>query len=157
MRFSECHTGGRSVVHPLSAYAGGAKDGVSGSPPEPEVTPRPRRRFFSAAYKAALLAELDECPGGEIGAILRREGVYSSSVAVWRKQRRAGQLAAAKRGPKPLVPVQPSLENGEAQQLRRENRRLKRELETAHLIIDIQKKAAMLLGISMNDDESSLD
>jgi transposase-like protein len=116
--------------------------------------PRPRRRNFSPAYKAALLAELDNCPAGEIGAILRREGVYSSSISVWRKQRGDGQLGTAKRGPKALVPVKPSPANSETQQLRRENRRLKRELETALLAIDIQKKVALLMEINRRTDES---
>jgi transposase-like protein len=100
------------------------------------------------------LAELDGCQFGETGAILRREGVYSSSVAVWRKQRDAGQVSAAKRGPKPLVPVPVSPANSESQQLRREVGRLKRELETAHLIIDIQKKLTMLMETKRNDDGS---
>jgi transposase-like protein len=121
------------------------------------VTPIPRRRNFSPAYKAALLAELDNCPAGEVGAILRREGVYSSSISTWRQQRRDGQLGTAKRGPKALVPVKPSAANSEAQQLRRENRRLKRELETALLAIDIQKKLAQLMEISRRNDESLAD
>jgi len=151
MRFSEYHPRGRSLDHQLSTHAGG---GASGSPPDPEVTPRPRRRNFTAAYRAALLAELDGCQFGETGAILRREGVYSSSVAGWRKQRDAGQVSAAKRGPKPLVLVPVSPANSESQQLRREVGRLKRELETAHLIIDIQKKLTMLMETKRNDDGS---
>ena len=138
----------------LPTHAGGTVAGVSGSPPDPEVTPRPRRRNFSPAYKAALLAELDNCPAGEAGAILRREGVYSSSISTWRQQRRDGQLGAAKRGPKALVPVKSSAANNEAQLLRRENRRLKRELETALLAIDIQKKVALLMEINRRTDES---
>jgi transposase-like protein len=100
---------------------------------------------------------LDDCPAGEVGAILRREGVYSSSISVWRKQRGDGQLGTAKRGPKALVPVKSSAANSEAQQLRRENRRLKRELETALLAIDIQKKLAQLMEISRRNDESLAD
>ena len=133
------------------AYAGGTNVEVSGSPPDPEVTPKPRRRTLTAAYKAALLAELDDCGPGESGAILRREGIYSSSISEWRKLRRAGQLVATKRGPAPLVSVKQHPENKE---LLRENRRLKRELETAHLIIDIQKKVAMLMEANRNDDDS---
>jgi len=98
---------------------------------------------------------LDNCPAGEVGAVLRREGVYSSSISVWRKQRGDGQLGTAKRGPKALVPiVKPSPANSETQQLRRENRRLKRELETALLAIDIQKKVALLMEINRRTDES---
>jgi transposase-like protein len=100
---------------------------------------------------------LDNCPAGEVGAILRREGVYSSSISVWRQQRRDGQLGTAKRGPKALVPVKSSTANSETQQLRRENRRLKRELETALLAIDIQKKVALLMEINRRNDESLPD
>jgi transposase-like protein len=101
---------------------------------------------------------LDNCQNGEVGAILRREGVYSSSVAVWRKQRRTGQLGTAKRGPpKALVPINPSFANGETQQLRRENRRLKRELETALLAIEIQKKVTLLMDLHRRNDESLPD
>ena len=134
----------------MPAYAGGAGIEASGSPPDPEVTPKPRRRTLTASYKAALLAELDGCGPGEVGAILRREGIYSSSISEWRRLRRAGQLVATKRGPAPLVPVKQHPENKE---LLRENRRLKRELETAHLIIDIQKKVAMLMEAKRNEDE----
>jgi transposase len=132
-------------------------DGVAlASPPDLEVTPRPRRRSFTAAYKAALLAELDGCQHpGEIGAILRREGVYSSSVAKWRQQRRDGVLATAKRGPPARRPAQKPADD-EARALRRENAKLRRELEKARIIIDIQKKVATLLGIdpAESDDES---
>ncbi len=128
---------------------------VLGSPPDPEVTPRPRRRTFSASYKAALLAELDNCSAGEIGAILRREGVYSSSISEWRQQRRDGRLGMAKRGP-PKTQA-PSGTAGEAQELRRENRRLKRELETALLAIEIQKKVALLMDLHRCSEESLSD
>jgi len=128
------------------------------SPPDLEVTARPRRRSFTTAYKAALLAELDACQHpGEIGAILRREGVYSSSVAKWRQQRRDGVLAAVKRGPPAArtVPAKPAVDD-EARALRRENAKLRRELEAARLAIDIQKKVAALMEINLtgSDDES---
>jgi transposase-like protein len=101
---------------------------------------------------------LDNCAPGEVGAILRREGVYSSSISTWRQQRRDGQLGTAKRGPKALVPVKSDpANNSEAQQLRRENRRLKRELETALLAIEIQKKLSQLMEIHRRNDEFSSD
>jgi len=106
-----------------------------------EVTARPRRRSFTAAYKAALLAELDACQHpGEIGAILRREGVYSSSVAKWRQQRRDGVLTTVKRGPPGRTAPTKSVGDDETRALRRENARLRRELEAARLAVDIQKK-----------------
>jgi len=151
MRFSEDYPRRQLVVDKRPAYAGETGAVASGSFPNPEVAPKPRRRTLSAAYKAALLAELDACGPGEAGAILRREGIYSSSISEWRKQRRDGSLMAAQRGPKPLVPVQAPTENKE---LLRENRRLKRELETAHMIIDIQKKLSMLMEARKSNDES---
>jgi transposase len=121
------------------------------------VAARPRRRSFTAAYKAALLAELDGCQHpGEIGAILRREGVYSSSVAKWRQQRRDGVLASVKRGPPTRIGQAQSAGDDEARALRRENAKLRRELEAARLAIDIQKKVAALMEIKLtgSDDGS---
>ncbi len=139
------------------SIAVGGDDGVAlPSPPDLEVTARPRRRSFTAAYKAALLAELDACQhSGDIGAILRREGVYSSSVAKWRQQRRDGVLAAVKRGPPArTAPAKPAGDD-EPRALRRENAKLRRELEAARLAIDIQKKVAALMEIDRtgSDDE----
>ena len=111
----------------------------------------------AVAYKAALLAELDACHHpGEIGAILRREGVYSSSVAKWRQQRRDGVLASVKRGPPTSTAPAKSAGDDEARVLRRENAKLRRELEAARLAIDIQKKVAALLAIELtgSDDGS---
>ena len=139
------------------SIAVGGDDAVAlPSPPDLEVTARPRRRSFTAAYKAALLAELDGCQHpGEIGAILRREGVYSSSVAKWRQQRRDGVLASVKRGPPARTAPAKSAGDEETRALRRENAKLRRELEAARLAIDIQKKvsALMAVGLTGNDDE----
>lgn len=119
-----------------------------------EVTARPRRRSFTAAYKAALLAELDGCQHpGEIGAILRREGVYSSSVAKWRQQRRDGVLASVKRGPPARIAPAQSAGDDEARALRRENAKLRRELEAARLAIDIQKKVVALMEIKLTGSD----
>ena len=119
--------------------------------PDPEVLERPFRRKFTAAYKLEIVEAADRCSElGEIGALLRREGLYSSQLSSWRGQRKAGQLQALaddKRGRKPLIPaaVQEELE-----QLRRVNQRLLRQVKQAELIIDIQKKASQLLGVSLN-------
>jgi len=111
---------------------------------ETEVVVKPKRRQHSAEYKLRILRELDECDGkGEIGAILRREGLYSSLISKWREQREKGSLnglSGQKRGPK----VDPNA--AELARLQRENKRLKEQLERAELIIEVQKKVARLMG-----------
>jgi transposase-like protein len=112
--------------------------------PDPEVVPGAKRRRFSAAYKLRILQEVDACTQhGEIGALLRREGLYSSHLSKWRQQRDAGRLYDKKRGPK----ADPQAT--ELARLRRENERLRRELEKAELIIDVQKKLSQVLGLTM--------
>lgn len=115
----------------------------SGMTPDPEVPERAARRRFTAEYKLKILAELDKAPSGEIGAILRREGLYSSLVTTWRSQRKEGSLAGLtqrRRGPKP-DPL--AKENAK---LRKENEKLRRDLDNARLVIDVQKKVSRLLG-----------
>ena len=124
-----------------------------------EMSDRPRRRTFTAQTKLRVLAETDGVADvGGIGAILRREGLYSSTLTDWRRQRDSGALGAltpAKRGPKSAV--QNPLA-GELAQAKRENARLGRRLEHAEAIIEIQKKVAALLGIPLatpdSDDKS---
>ena len=113
--------------------------------PEPEVEPKAKRRRFSAAHKARILSEIDRSPG-QTGAILRREGLYSSHLSKWREQRDAGTLKALgkKRGPKGK-----SEEQRELEKLRRENVRLQRELEKAQILISAQKKLAEILGVDL--------
>ena len=109
-----------------------------------EVVAKAKRRQYSAEYKLRILRELDECQGkGEVGALLRREGLYSSLVSKWREQQERGSLnglAGQRRGPK----VDPNA--AELARLQRENQRLKEELERAELIIEVQKKVAQLVG-----------
>jgi transposase len=120
----------------------------------PELSPRPQRRTFSAAAKLRILEETDRAADtGGIAAILRREGLYSSALTDWRRQRDAGAFEALKplrRGPKP-VPAQP--EGAALGQLRRENAGLRQRLEHAEAIIGIQKKVAALLGMPMATPE----
>lgn len=112
--------------------------------PETEVVARPKRRRFSAAYKLRILDEADRCTEpGAIGALLRREGLYSSNLTTWRRQRERGELAGAKPGRKPT-----SDEAKERKRLERENQRLKRKLEQAETIIEVQKKLSQLLGLT---------
>jgi len=115
--------------------------------PIPRWPPR-RRRQFTSAERTRILSAADACKvPGEIGALLRREGIYSSLLATWRKQRALAQrsaLESQKRGPKadPLL----AQKQGMAQ-LTRDNERLRRQLAQAHTIIDVQKKVCSLLGL----------
>jgi transposase-like protein len=124
----------------------------NGKAPDPEVSARPRRRTFTAEYKVRILNETDHAKDGEIGKVIRREGLYSSHLAEWRKERERGTLSALskKRGPKPKK--DPLADENE--RLKRENARLKKQLAQAEVIIDVQKKVASLLGIPLNTPES---
>lgn len=128
---------------------GGRRPTVVPAPhaPSSELSDRPQRRRFTVADKLRVLAATDDAAGtGEIGAILRREGLYSSTLTDWRRQREAGTLHAltpVKRGPK-TMPVNPLAEK--LADLERENARLTRQLARAEAIIDLQKKVASLLG-----------
>ena len=120
--------------------------------PDPEVTDRPRRRSFTAAYKLSILRELDACTDpSQAGAVLRREGLYSSNIWDWRQKREAGELLALSPGKKgrPEKPVNPL--TPEVARLERENRRLQEELRKARLIIDVQKKLSEILQIPLPD------
>lgn len=117
-------------------------------PPDPEVLERARRRQFSASYKLRILEEADRCVvPGQLGVLLRREGLYSSHLAQWRRHRAEGTLAALaprRRGP-PAPPIDPS----EVARLRQDNERLARQLATAETIIEIQKKVSTLFGLTL--------
>ena len=138
------------------AAAGGAptfsQQGLSArkgkpNPPNPEVIDKPQRRSFTKAYKLDILNQIDACSGvGQIGALLRREGLYSSHLTNWRLQRSQGLLdnAAAKKRA-----VTPTNRNARVNQLQRENIRLKARLRQAELVLDIQKKASEILGIPL--------
>lgn len=119
----------------------------SASDPDPEVPAKARRRRFTAQYKLRILEEAERCTEpGEVGALLRREGLYSSHLSKWRQQREAGALAALtpkKRGRKPR-PVDPQAPR--VAELERENARLRDKLEKAETIIEVQKKLSQLLG-----------
>jgi transposase len=147
----------RSEGEPLgepkrSAAAAEAGATPSSSRPDSEVVAKARRRTFSMEYKIRILEEADAAsatPGG-VGALLRQEGLYSSHLVSWRRERQAGILEALKprkRGPRsernPLAE--------ENQKLRRQNARLTEDLRKAQLIIDVQKKVAALLGNPLPD------
>jgi hypothetical protein len=125
------------------------------SAPDPEVAEIKPRRRFTANYKLHILAEADTCTlPGQIGALLRREGLYSSNLTTWRKQRAQGILQAMapkKRGRK-LKQKNPLAQR--IAQLEKETRRLQDKLKKAETIIEIQKKISEILGINQNPDDS---
>ena len=127
-------------------------------PPDPEVPARHAKRRFTTAYKLDILRRADACTRpGELGALLRREGLYSSHLVTWRRQRAYG-LTPKKRGRKPTSsdPRVKTLERDKAA-LATENRRLARRLERAETIIAFQKKVAELLGIPLKPLPSDED
>ncbi len=137
------------AVPALNAPADGPRPALGNT----EVPATPRRRQFGAAYKLEILEEADRCTdSGAVGALLRREGLYSSHLSVWRAARRAGSLAqlSRKRGTKPKE----SPETKEVERLRKENARLRRELEKAKTVIEVQKKLSELMGIDLDNPES---
>jgi transposase len=122
----------------------------SDATPGPATGERPLRRRFTAKYKLDILREVDKAQAsgesGAVGALLRREGLYSSHLASWRRQRERGELAGLspkKRGRKP-APKNPLAD--EVARLQRQNARLQAELDKAKVVIDVQKKVAALLG-----------
>jgi transposase-like protein len=132
----------------LTSYQNGSQPSVH---PDPEVVPKAKRRTFTAAYKLRILEEAEQCDqSGQIGALLRREGLYSSHLVTWRRQRATGQLAGLspkKRGRKK------NRQEAEIVALRKENERLRTQLEQAELIITAQKKLAEALERTLSRDE----
>ncbi len=107
-----------------------------------EVEPKAQRRTFSASYKQRILQEADACRGsGQLGALLRREGLYSSHLTTWRRQRDQGELGTKKRGQK----ADPQAR--EMARLKRHNERLQAQLAQAETIIEVQKKLCTLFGL----------
>ena len=120
--------------------------------PSSEVLEKPVRRRFTVEYKARILAEADACTeAGQFGELLRREGLYSSHLTTWRRQRDKGALAGLtpkQRGRK-ARPKNPLAD--EVARLQRENKRLQEQLRQAELIIDVQKKVSEMLNIPLNN------
>jgi transposase-like protein len=128
-----------------------------GPPPDPEVPASPKRKQYSNAFKLRILHEAENAGPDGVGPLLRREGLYSSYLTNWRRQRERGELdghSAKKRGPSPKMDESTRRKvNG----LERENTRLSRRLKRAEKIIEIQKKIAELLGIPLNPSQSAED
>lgn len=134
-----------------AAESGGARrapEDSAGARPDPEVKPKAKRRRFTAEYKERILGEADHCERpGELGALLRREGLYSSHLAKWREQRSAG-LKPRKRGRK----AKDTAAVKRLAQLERENERLRKKLRQSEYIIEAQKKLSRVLK-ELNKDE----
>jgi transposase len=119
--------------------------------PDPEVVPKAKRRKFTAKYKLRIVEEADACTEpGQVGALLRREGLYASHLSNWRRLRQEGQLQAlskrrGRKGQDPSV--------AELAKLRRENERLRARLEQAEMIIEVQKKVSQILGLTPAESE----
>ncbi len=144
---AERSEGERSEPQRSGATAKAGANPVLTSRPDSEVVVKAKRRTFTVEYKQRILMEAEAAAAtrGGLGALLRREGLYSSLLAYWRRERADGILEALtprKRGPK----SQRNPMEEENQKLRRQNARLTEDLRKAHLIIDVQKKVAALLG-----------
>jgi transposase-like protein len=110
-----------------------------------EIAVKPTRRKFTAEYKLKILQETDQCKPGDVGAVLRREGLFSSNLAAWRREREVGQLqslAPRRRGRKPN-PLE-----AENALLKKQLARTERKLEEAEIILDAQKKLCQLFGMN---------
>lgn len=145
--------GSSSAALAASERSGEAANAAGAAPvsprppvPDPEVVARPQRRRFTAEYKRSILDQADAAQdSGAIGALLRREGLYSSHLTTWKRQRKKGEIDALtpqKRGPK--VVVSPLVKQN--RELLAANAHLTKKLKNAELIIEVQKKVAALLG-----------
>ena len=152
--------GGRSPtgVTPATAAGlapGGRALGNGKRIPDPAVLERPERRRFTAAYKLRILREADESEPGQLGALLRREGLYASHLTAWRKQRHEGTqagLTPKRRGRKAAPDASLIAEND---RLKRENQRLTAKLRQVETILEVQKKLSEILGIPLPPHDSN--
>jgi len=133
-----------------------SKNNGEGAVPPTEVRPKATRRRFTAEYKRAILVEADACKKpGEVGALLRREGLYSSHLRTWREQRSRGELAGLapkRRGRKPAArhPAEDRV-----QELERECTKLRKRAERAEVLVEIQKKLSELWGVTLPAPDDS--
>jgi hypothetical protein len=150
--------GGRRPTGVTATTGDATADGANplAAAPDPEVLEKPVRRQFAASYKLRILQEADRCTQpGQLGALLRREGLYSSHLNTWRRQRYDGMLngLTPKRRGRKAKPKDPLAE--EVQRLRRENERLAKELKKAETIIEFQKKLSEMLQINHPPQENN--
>ena len=153
--------GGRSPTEvppttPAVTATGGTPTGNGRRMPDPAVLEKPVRRRFLVEYKLRILQEADRCTAsGQLGALLRREGLYSSLLSTWRRQRDEGTLAGLtpKRRGRKANPDAPLI--AENERLKRETQRLAAKLRQAETIIEVQKKLAEILGIPLPPTDNS--
>lgn len=153
--------GGRSPtgVPPATPAATGRGDPIAGNGkpiPDPGVLEKPVRRRFTAEYKLRILGEADRSTeSGQLGTVLRREGLYSSHLTAWRKQRNEGTFAGLepKRRGRKISPDAPLV--AENERLKRDNQRLTARLRQAETIIEVQKKLSEILGIPLLPTDSN--
>jgi len=136
----------------MEAAAEGARRATGGAAsiaaPDPQVAATGKRRQFPGAEKRRILDAADRCTKpGELGALLRREGIYSSMLATWRKQRAQAQEVALQARPRGRKADPVLAETRKLEQLQRDNDRLRRRLAQAHMVIEVQKKLCTLLGL----------
>lgn len=157
-----------AVAGEAGAAGGGEGEAAPASPagglpprpvPDPEVEPKAQRRRFTAAYKLRILEQANRCTSpGEIGALLRREGLYGSHLSKWRALHRQGGAEALGR-PRGRKPDPDTALREQMRRVERDNQRLQRALQQAEAIIEVQKKLSEVLGISLaaprEDDETS--
>ncbi len=125
--------------------------------PDPQVLERPERRRFTVEYKAGIVREADACTEhGQIGALLRREGLYSSQLTQWRRAYREGALSALKDDKRGRKQTKHPLEK-ENERLKKDKVRLERRLSQAEAVIDVQKKLSEILGVPLNSIENEGD
>ncbi len=124
--------------------------------PDPEVLAKPKRRQFTAAYRLRIVEEADACTRpGQIGQLLRREGLYSSHLSTWRQARNKGALAGLAPQKRGVKPTQRDPSASKVVALEAEVARLQEELRKAHVILDVQGKVAGLLDINLNSGKNS--
>jgi transposase len=154
LEMSRNGAGGRDAERAVCERSGEAAGRAApGGVPDPELVERPRRRRFSAEYKLRILREADACQRpGEVGALLRREGLYTSHLTYWRKQREAGALKelGRPRGRKPA-----DRPDREIAELRRRTERLEGELAKARKVIEIQGNVSALLEQMLGTEGAS--
>ena len=136
--------------NPTKAHTNGVREPKTS---EVEVVPRAKRRSFTAAYKLQIVKEADACTErGEIGALLRREGLYSSHLSAWRRLREKGQLDGLRTRTRGRKKTKRDKAAEELQTLRQEKEALERRLAQAETVIDVQKKLYTLLGLTQTND-----
>ena len=139
------------MVEPVKK-TGGSAPAAESEPIDPEVPAKATRRKFTAQYKLDILAQAERCESGEVGALLRREGLYSSHLTTWRRQCEEGALAALTPRKRGREAKAPDAQTQRLEALERENERLRQRLAQAETLIEVQKKVSALLGMPLKPE-----